>query len=56
VGDGYEKKEYKRSIELAKVIVKALNEYEKTSASDNYKKIDKMVSQHPQIKHPEWLI
>ena len=29
VGEGYEKKEYKRSMELAKVIVKALNDYEK---------------------------
>ena len=28
VGDGYEKKEYKRSMELAKVIVGALNNYE----------------------------
>ena len=28
IGDGYEKKEYKRSMELAKVIVDALNEYE----------------------------
>ena len=28
VGDGYEKKEYKRSMELADVIVKALNKYE----------------------------
>ena len=28
VGEGYEKKEYKRSMELAKVIVKALNDYE----------------------------
>ena len=30
VGDGYEKKEYKRSMELAQVIVKALNKYEHT--------------------------
>ena len=29
IGEGYTQKEYKRSIELAKVIVKALNEYEK---------------------------
>ena len=28
VGDGYEKKEYKRSMELAEVITKALNTYE----------------------------
>ena len=28
VGDGYEKKEYKRSMELADVIVKALNKHE----------------------------
>ena len=28
VGDGYEKKEHKRSMELAGVIVKALNKYE----------------------------
>jgi hypothetical protein len=28
VGEGYEKKEYKRSMKLAQVIVKALNEYE----------------------------
>jgi hypothetical protein len=29
VGEGYMKKEYKRSIELAEVIADALNEYEK---------------------------
>jgi len=28
VGEGYEKKEYKRSMELAKVIVDALNKHE----------------------------
>ena len=28
IGDGYEKKEYKRSMELAKVIVEALNKHE----------------------------
>ena len=28
VGEGYEKKEYKRSMELAKVISKALNKHE----------------------------
>jgi hypothetical protein len=28
VGDGYEKKEYKRSMELADVIAKALNKHE----------------------------
>ena len=28
VGEGYTKKEYKRSMELAQVIVNALNEYE----------------------------
>ena len=28
VGEGYEKKEYKRSMELAKVITEALNNYE----------------------------
>ena len=28
VGDGYEKKEHKRSMELANVIVKALNDHE----------------------------
>ena len=28
VGEGYEKKEYKRSMELAKVIVIALNKHE----------------------------
>jgi hypothetical protein len=32
VGEGYSKKEYKRSMELAKVIAKALNEYEQTEA------------------------
>ncbi len=32
VGEGYTQKEYKRSMELAKVIVKALNEYEQTRA------------------------
>ena len=31
VGEGYEKKEYKRSMELAKVIAKALNDYEKSN-------------------------
>ena len=31
VGDGYEAKEYKRSMELAKVIAKALNEHEQKS-------------------------
>jgi len=29
VGEGYDKKEYKRSMELAKVIVEALNKHEK---------------------------
>ena len=29
VGEGYKKKEYKRSMKLAQVIVKALNDYEK---------------------------
>ena len=29
IGEGYKQKEYKRSIELAQVIVDALNEYEK---------------------------
>ena len=28
IGEGYSKKEYKRSMELAQVIVKALNEYD----------------------------
>jgi hypothetical protein len=28
VGDGYEKKEYKRSMELADIIAKALNKHE----------------------------
>tara|TARA_Y100001951_G_C11265541_1_gene255268 strand:+ start:479 stop:676 length:198 start_codon:yes stop_codon:yes gene_type:complete len=28
IGEGYKQKEYKRSMELAKVIVKALNDYE----------------------------
>ncbi len=32
VGEGYDEREYKRSMELAKVIVKALNEYEQTRA------------------------
>ena len=31
IGDGYEKKEYKRSMELAAIIVKALNDYEKSN-------------------------
>ena len=30
IGEGYEDKEYKRSMELAKVITKALNDYEHT--------------------------
>jgi hypothetical protein len=29
IGDGYEKKEYKRSMELAKIIVRALNKDDK---------------------------
>lgn len=29
IGEGYSKKEYKRSMELAQVIVKALNDHEK---------------------------
>ena len=41
IGDGYEKKEYKRSMELAKVIVKALNEHEK-------KPLD--LSKHPEYE------
>ena len=36
IGDGYEKKEYKRSMELAKVIVEALNKHE---TRRNYQKI-----------------
>ena len=32
VGEGYNDKEYKRSMELAKVIVSALNKYEQTEA------------------------
>jgi len=28
VGEGYDEREYKRSMELAKVVEKALNEYE----------------------------
>jgi hypothetical protein len=31
IGDGYEKKEYKRSMKLAKVIVEALNEDDKNT-------------------------
>lgn len=31
IGDGYNKKEYKRSMELAQVIVKALNENDKSN-------------------------
>ena len=34
IGDGYEKKEYKRSMELAQVIVKALNDYEEKNEED----------------------
>jgi hypothetical protein len=34
IGDGYEKKEYKRSMELAQVIVKALNDYEEKNEDD----------------------
>jgi len=41
VGEGYEKKEYKRSMELAKVIAKALNEHEK-------KPLD--LSKHPEYE------
>ena len=34
VGDGYKKKEYKRSMKLAQVIVKALNDYEENNEED----------------------
>ena len=34
VGEGYTQQEYKRSMELAKVIVKALNEYEEKNEED----------------------
>ena len=34
VGEGYKQKEYKRSMELAKVIVKALNDYEEKNEND----------------------
>ena len=41
IGEGYTQKEYKRSMELAKVIVKALNEHEK-------KPLD--LSKHPEYE------
>ena len=34
VGEGYQQKEYKRSMELAKVIAAALNDYEKKNEED----------------------
>ena len=34
IGEGYEKKEYRRSMELAKVIVTALNDYEEKNEED----------------------
>mgnify|MGYP001234395942 CR=1 FL=1 len=41
VGEGYTQNEYKRSMELAKVIVKALNEYEQKSLD---------LSKHPEYE------
>jgi len=35
IGEGYDEKEYKRSMELAKVIEKALNEYESLNLSSH---------------------
>ena len=34
IGEGYTQKEYKRSMELAKVIVTALNDYEEKNEND----------------------
>jgi hypothetical protein len=34
IGEGYDKKQYKKSMELAKVIVGALNDYEKKNEDD----------------------
>ena len=34
IGEGYKQKEYKRSMELAKVIAAALNDYEKKNEED----------------------
>ena len=34
VGEGYQQKEYKRSMELAKVVAAALNDYEKKNEED----------------------
>ena len=34
IGEGYTQKEYKRSMELAKVISKALNDYEEKNEED----------------------
>lgn len=36
VGEGYDKKEYKRSMELASVVVKALNEHETTEITKKF--------------------
>ena len=46
VGDGYEKKEYKRSMELAKVIVTALNDYQEKNEDDFVKSLIENDSGH----------
>ena len=46
IGDGYEKKEYKRSMELAKVIVTALNDYEEKNEEDFAKSLRENDSGH----------
>ena len=47
VGEGYEKKEYKRSMELAKVVVEALNKHEAREITIKHSK--KVIDTHEDI-------
>jgi hypothetical protein len=47
VGEGYEKKEYKRSMELAKVVVEALNQHEAREITIKHSK--KVIDTHEDI-------
>ena len=59
VGEGYEKKEYKRSMELADVIVKALNKHEcdeitkKFSAETKDKWVERMYGKENHSPRPK---
>ena len=46
VGEGYTQKEYKRSMELGKVIAKALNDYEEKNEEDFAKSLMENDSGH----------